>query len=193
MKLFVFTSLALLFFAVASAQQSEQDKKIRETWSKLAQPGEHHKHIAQFAGAWNIHVKFRLDPKAPMQESSGSCEKTMVLGNRYLSEHCSGRTKSDSKVFEGMGVLGYDNYKKNYISVWMDNESTMVTPLYGTCDGKGKVITVTGSYDDPVSGKTRQSRWIWTVVNQNKHTLELHDIDPEGKDNRNVEITYTRK
>jgi hypothetical protein len=194
MKLFL-VSMAIMVFALTSqAEQTEQEKKMMAVWSKLAQPGEHHKHIAQFEGNWNISVKFRLDPAGPIQESTGSCEKKMVLGGRYLSEHCTSRRKNDPKtVFEGEGYLGHDNYKKNYVSVWIDNQSTMLTPLYGPCDGKGKIITVSGSYDDPISGKTRQSKWIWTVIDQNKHTLELHDIDPEGKDNRNVEITYTRK
>jgi Protein of unknown function (DUF1579) len=197
MKILLILLLAIPSFVIAQAQtkstMTEQEKKMMGVWSKLGEPGEHHKHIAQFAGKWNIAVKFRLDPAAPMQQSTGECEKNMVLGNRYLTEHCTSRTANSPEQFEGFGFLGYDNFKKQYVSYWFDNESTMVIPLYGKCDGKGKVFTLTGSYDDPVSGKTRQSRWIWTIIDQNKHALEMHDIDPDGKDNRNVEITYTRR
>lgn len=166
---------------------------MMEAWTKLATPGEHHKHIAMFEGSWNVNVKFKTSSTGAFQESSGTCEKKMVLKGRYLSEHCNTKVKTSDQPSEGMGFLGYDNFKKSYVSIWMSTDSTIMTPLYGSCDGKGKVITVTGNFGDPVSGKERQWRWVWTVIDQNKHTLKIDTSDPEGKDNRSSELTYTRK
>ena len=186
--------LLLLIPAFTDGQQTDQEKKMMEGWAKLAVPAEHHKHIAQFQGNWNVTLKSRIIATDTLEESSGSCEKKMVLGGRYLSEHCNTKTKSTpAKSSEGIGYLGYDNFKKSYISIWMSSDNTMVTPLYGTCDGTGKVITVTGNYADPVSGKERQARWTWTVIDQNRHALKIDNTDPEGKDNRSIEVTYTRK
>src|SRR5688500_4803021 len=102
--------VSVLFMPVLlPAQHTEQEKKMMQVWSKLAVPGEHHKHISQFQGSWNVLLKFRMSPTGSMQESTGSCEKKLMLGGRYLSEHCTSRTKNSDKVSEGMGFLGYDN------------------------------------------------------------------------------------
>jgi hypothetical protein len=95
--------------------------------------------------------------------------------------------------FEGMGMMGFNNYSKEYEFFWFDNMSTMAFALKGTSDAAGKVITMTGSYPDPITKKSKKVKWVWTIQDANHHKLELFDTDSKGKEFLTAEIDYTRK
>ena len=45
--------------------------------------------------------------------------------------------------FEGMGIVGYDNLLKKFVSVWIDNMGTGLMPGTGTYDAATKTYTYT--------------------------------------------------
>jgi hypothetical protein len=195
----VSTLILLLCLPVASfsqegaPQMSEETKKMMEVWMQYAAPGEAHKNLMALAGSYNIATKSRFEPNGPFVESKGTCEKKAVLGDRYLSEHCNGEAHLGFPAFEGLGMMGYNNYKKQYEMFWFDNMSTMAFVLEGTADASGKVISAKGSYEDPMTKKNKKARWVWTIQDSNNHKLELYDIDNTGKEFLSAEINYIRK
>jgi hypothetical protein len=115
----------------------------------------------------------------------------MILGGRYLQE-----TMSSSVMgmpFEGMGLLGYDNLRKQYTGVWLDNMSTQITSYSGTYDVKAKAFLMTSESIDAVSGEMMHSRMVTTLVDKNKHIFEVFSPGPDGKEIKNMEIIYERQ
>jgi hypothetical protein len=177
----------------AAPQMSEETKKMMEAWSKLAMPGEQHKQLMTLAGTYKVKSRFKMDPAGPFVDSGATCEKKAVLGDRYISEHCNGESMMGMPPFEGMGMLGFNNYTKQYESFWFDNMSTMGFAMKGTADAAGKTITVKGSYEDPVSKQQRLSRWVWTIQDANQHKLEIYETDSKEREYLSAELMYTRQ
>lgn len=123
-------------------------------------------------------------------ESEGTCEQTMVLGGRFLRQECTGTMMG--KTFTGIGVIGYDNHAKKYISTWMDSMGTGIYLMEGTGSADGKTITQRGRYDDPVEGPIKL-RAVTRMVDTNREIFEMYGTGQNGQETRMMEITYTRK
>jgi Protein of unknown function (DUF1579) len=174
-------------------QMSEETKKMMEVWMQMATPAAQHKQLMTLAGDYNVSSKFRMEAGGPLTESSATCSKKSALGERWLMEHCNGESMAGMPPFEGMGMLGYNNYTKQYEMFWFDNMSTMGFILKGTADPAGKIITVKGTYEDPASKKVKKARWVLTISDENQHKLEIYDTDNRGKEYLGAELNYTRK
>ena len=96
--------------------------------------------------------------------------------------------------FEGFGMLGYDNMKKKYISMWVDNMGTGMMTSEGTADGSGKTFTFTTEegYVCPMSGQHEKPKTVLKMVGEDKMVFEMHNKGPDGKEFMNLEVTYTR-
>ena len=171
-----------------SATEVAQDAMM-QAWMKLAEPGEHHEHLKVLAGTWKTTTKWWMGPGEP-DISQGVSKNTWILGGRFLQTDF--KSSSEENPFAGLGLLGYDNAKKQHVSVWCDTMSTMVGVSYGTCDDSGKVFTYISSYDDPMTGQTKKMRLVTKVINDNKHVFTIHNIGKDGKEQQELEVTYVR-
>lgn len=168
-----------------------------QRWEAHSTPGEHHKHMESWAGEWDLVLKHRMVPDAPWEESKSTSSAKMIMGGRYLVEKVKGAFDMGDggppAEFEGMALMGYDNSKKQYFSIWIDNFGTGVMEEWGTCDGTGKVLTTTGRVYDPMIGSERDTKSVATLVDSNTRRLEMYMPGPDGRMFVNMEITYTRK
>lgn len=171
-------------------EMSAEQEAMMEAWVKHATPGEHHKHLAMFAGTWKISGKMYMDSSTPPVESSGTCEYTMSLGGRFLSQKCVG--ESMGQPFEGWGITGYDNMLQKHTALWMDNMGTSVLSGSGTCEQGGKVIKISGEYPDPVTGRSKAYRYVVTIDGENSQKLEWFEAGQDGKEFLMMEMQYTR-
>ena len=191
-------ALALLLSAAGFAQEkkpampSEEERaKMMEVWTKLATPGANHKLLEPFVGSFNVKTVMWEYPGAPAQESTGTSEHAWVLGGRFIQQTFHGQFMG--QPFEGIGYTGYDNYKKKFISSWMDTMGTMMMISSGTADATGKLINFTAEFDDAMTGKKMTVREVIRVVDWDTHSMEMYMPGPDGKEYKNLEITYTRK
>ena len=171
-------------------QKEKMDMQtMMEMYKKLATPGEPHKLLASLAGRWNTKSKSWMEPKKPPVESTGTCERKMLLGGRYLQEEFS--SEMMGSPFSGIGITGYDNDAKKYIMVWMDSMSTGIYLLEGSAGKDGKSITVKGRFVDPLRGPMK---WNLTtrIIDNNTEIFEMQVIDKNNKKEK-TEVTYTRK
>jgi len=114
----------------------------------------------------------------------------MFFDGRYLHGDFSGSFMG--KPFKGHGLWAYDRFKQKYVSLWIDDMSTMVMISEGTADSSGKVITVTGKCPDPATGKELTMKQVLTVTDNDHHTYESYQSQ-DGKDEvKCVTIKYTR-
>ena len=162
---------------------------MMEAWAKLAEPGEHHKHLNALAGSWKTTTKWWMGPGEP-DISQGSCKNEWILGGRFLAMDF--KSMSQEHPFEGFGLLGYDKGKKQHFQVWCDTMGTMVNLSYGTSDDSGKVFTYTSTYDDPMTRQAKKMKMVTKVINDNKHVFTIHNIDKDGKATQELEVTYVR-
>jgi hypothetical protein len=169
---------------------TEECKAMQQAWMASMTPGVHHEHLKAMVGSWKTAGKFWCDPKGPATESSGTASKDSMLGGRYLVESFKGEFMG--MIFEGMGAIGFNNVSQKYQSVWMDNMGTAIFTSVGTCDETGKVFTFKGMMDDPMSKAQMETKTVLTVHDENKHSLMMYLVLPDGSEFKNFELVYTR-
>jgi hypothetical protein len=177
----------------AAAAAGDKAKAAQEAamaeMMKYAKPGPMHALLDPLVGTWKTVNRSWMGPGEPTV-SEGTCERTWLMGGRFLQSKYSGMFQS--MPFEGMEILGYDMKKKEYSSVWIDNMGTMLSvSTGGQSDPAGKVITVNSSFDDPTTGKPVPYRMVTKIIDNNSHTFSMIGTN-DGKDYTQMEITYTR-
>ncbi len=164
--------------------------EMMEMLAKLGAPGEYHQHLEPMVGRWKAAVKMRWDENSEWEESTGIMENKWHLGGRWLLSQFKGDMSGEP--FEGTGYMGYDNVKKEYVSIWMDTMCTGVMVCTGSCDASHRVFTLKGESPDPMTNQPWKFRNVCTIVDANKHTFEMFATGADGKEYLMMEITYTR-
>jgi hypothetical protein len=197
MRITHFTLIGLclvLSVSVAMAKEKEPAQMdmqaMMDTYKKLATPGEPHKQLASLAGSWTTKTKSWMEPDKPPMESTGTCEDKALLDGRFLQQECTGEMMG--QPYTGIGVHGYDNLTKKYVTTWMDSMGTGIFVMDGTASADGKTITLHGSHPDPMGGVMKH-RAVWKIVDANTQTFEMYHKGKDGKEMKMMEITYTRK
>jgi hypothetical protein len=170
-------------------QPSEEE--MMDAMMKAGAPGENHKLLNTFAGNWSCAVKMWHAADAPAEESKGTATSKWIYGGRYLHQEFKG--DFGGMPFEGSGVWGYDNVKKQFFTTWIDSMSTGHMLSTGKYDAASKTYTFQGTFSNPVTGKDEKARQVVKVIDDNKHVFEMHGNDmSNGKEFKMMEITYTR-
>jgi hypothetical protein len=170
---------------------SKEQEAMALAMMKAMTPGEPHALLASLAGDWTFTSKMWMDPAAPPQESKGTATYTMLMGGRYLQ----GVYKGDmaGMAFEGVGVTAYDNTTGQYQSVWMDNLSTMLMFMTGSYDAASRTFTMRTEMADIVDPSIKvKVRELLTIVDRDTHRMEMFETR-DGKERKNLELSYTRK
>jgi hypothetical protein len=192
------TLLIALLVCLPLAAQDKADspamQEMMKKWQEAMTPGPAHKTLAGMEGTWDAEVKSWMGgPGAPPTVSKATSTIKMVLGGRYLQEEVSGQMMD--QPFNGMGITGYDNLNKKYISFWIDNMGTGMSTMDGTMDQTGTVLTMYGKMDEPGTGEHGKNfKAVTRIVDKNKHVYEMYDLVlGEPPASKVMEIVYTRK
>ena len=167
-------------------------EEMMKKWQAAATPGPAHKALDPLVGEWNVEARWWMaGPDGPPTESKATAQVRWILGGRFVQEDYSGDMMQ--KPFHGIGVTGYDNLKKKYISTWIDDMGTAIFACEGATDPDGKVLTFLGKMDDCMTGqKDKPMKYVVRILSPDKHTFEMHDLSLGGK-SKIGEMTYTRK
>jgi hypothetical protein len=176
---------------VADSAQQPMDSAMMATWMAAATPGEMHKMLAMSDGEWDGEVTSWMDPAAPPTKSKSWSMNKMVLGGRFQHSETSGCF--GGMPFEGMGLVGYDNIKKVFMSTWIDNMGTTMMNLEGPYDPTTKTIHLSGTCTNPMDGKQMRMREDFTITDDNNQLMVMYGPDMKGKEFKTMEIKFTRK
>lgn len=196
---FSFVPLTCLMLFIVVSPVMAKDKKqakqmdpqaMREMYQKLATPGEPHKQFESLAGSWTTTTKEWMEPGKPPTASTGIAEMKMLLDGRFLQQDFT--SEMMGQPYTGMGITGYDNLRKKYVSIWLDTMSTGPFMMEGTANVDGKTITLKGQHAEPGGGHMTH-RAIWKIVDNNTQTFDMYGTHQGGKEMKEMEITYTRK
>lgn len=192
-RIIVLAVAALLITPVmVSAQEDAKmsDSAMMAEWAKYANPGPEHKMLAKGVGKWTLVTKMWMDPSQPAMESKGTMECVPVLDGRFFQSVYKGDMMG--MPFEGISVMGYDLYKKQYIGTWMDNMGTMIMISTGTANADGSECTMMASFDDPATKTTKHHKQITRWTGPDTFVFEMYEVSPGQPDKKGMEIVHTR-
>ncbi|HEY6435953.1 MAG TPA: DUF1579 domain-containing protein [Ignavibacteriaceae bacterium] len=183
--LLVANSTNLIF---AQDEGEEMDPAMMKAWQESMTPGPMHEMLASRVGTWKAEVKMWMDPSQPPTTSEATTVCEAMLGGRYFKSTHTGMMMG--MPFEGFEISGYDNVKKEFFNVWMDNMGTGIMVSTGTYDEATKTLTFTGKMTEPM-GKEMSVREVVKATDNDHSTFEMY-MDMGGKEIKNMEINYTR-
>lgn len=166
------------------------DPGMEEAWQKAGQINENHKLITDMAGSWKCISKFWMVPGSEPMVSEMTAEVTAIMGGRFTQGKYKGNVMG--QPFEGLEYMGYDNIKKKFVSSWIDNMGTALYTSAGELEPGTGVITLLGTADDPMTGKTKKTRATIKIDGPDKHTFTFFETPDGGQEMRTMEIVYTR-
>lgn len=187
MKKIIF--LLLVLFAISSSSFSQNNDEMKK-WMDYMTPGKEHQSLAKMNGDWNFTSKMWMDPSGEPQISTGTAKFEMLLGGRYQQITAMG--KMMGMDFTGIGINGFDNAKKVYVSSWIDNFGTGLMYMEGKFDEASKKIIFKGVMVDPMTGKDAEYKETIKVIDENTMEMEMFNV-VDGKDIKSMELKYTRK
>ena len=188
--------LLTVLFAACSAAPRILTKELSpeekyDLWQKASTPGPFHQKLQALIGKWDTAVTLRTEPDALAQVSRGFAECTWILGGRFVQESYHGVLAE--MPFIGFGLLGYDNVLSRYVSIWADSFGTGLLVSTGEVDADAKVLTLTGSFQDPLSGATKQARTVTRIIDNDHHLFEMYETDETGGEQKSLQISYSRR
>jgi hypothetical protein len=176
--------------AKSDAQAAMQEGMKR--WMEACTPGEQHKRLADLVGQWDTETRMAMGPGGLGNPEKGTAEFKWLIEGRWLMQESNGSMMGRPvKVY---ALTGYDNYKKKYVSSYVDSLTTTLLTAEGNFDQTGKVMLSFGLMDEPITGEHDKCvKYVWRFLTPDKMVFEIHDL-PIGETNTKVvEITYTRK
>jgi hypothetical protein len=180
----------------APAEQPEMSQEMLakiEAAQQLMTPGEAHKVFEPLAGTWTYTGQMWMGPDAPAEPMTGTSTNTLLFGGRFLRQEVAGQIP-DMPPFEGVGLLGYDNIRKEYQSNWYDNMNTAQMASTGTYDAATKTLTLQGDFSCPMTGEAhRPMRDTWMLTDATHSTYTSYSTAPDGREYKAMEIRYTRQ
>lgn len=183
----------------AAAQGKKEEKgqmpdmqEMMKKWQEVMTPGEPHKTLAGMVGAWDVETKAWMSgPGTEPSVTKGTAQMKMVLGGRFLQQEMN--SEMMGMPFSGLGLTGYDNFKKKYVGFWIDNMSTAMSTMEGEMDGDGKTCTYWGVMDEPMTGERgKKVKYTIAMEGPDRHIFRAFDVSAYGEKDPTLEITYTR-
>ena len=187
-------AITALVTTKAVSQEPPSPEAMAEMMKKMVEagtPGEQHAFLMKRVGKWTTTYKFWMaGPGSEAMTSTGTAEMKSILGGRWLQETSKGMIMG--QPHEGFGLSGYDNFRKQFRTMWFDNMSTTVYAMTGYLDRTGKVLTTYGPMDEPATGEVAKiSRFVTTFVSDDEFVLSGYDLRL-GDDAKVMEIVYKR-
>jgi hypothetical protein len=172
---------------------ADEQAAAMKRWMDTLKPGERHKALEPLVGTWDTVMRMWMGgPGAPPSEEKGTAVHKWVLGGRHVHMEASGSFAG--MPFGSISVIGYDNFKKHYVSAQVDTISTTIYTSDGAADRSGKAFHLYGKIDEPMDGTVGKNvRVTWRIAGPDKLFLEIHDLDIGETDTKVIEVEYTRR
>lgn len=188
LSLFVFLLIFFIGNSFAQNEEMNQDEQMK-IWMDYMTPGPMHEMMTKHTGTWKMVSKMWMDPNAEPMVSEGTVDAEMILGGRYLKMVA--KFPMMGMQTEGWMLEAYDNGKKEFINVWIDNMGTGVAISNGKFDETTKSIIYHGKMYDPLTGKDTDFKSVSKMINDNEMIFEMYG-EFDGKEVKMMEIYYTR-
>jgi hypothetical protein len=183
----------------AFAQQPEA--KLPPGWTEqdmeacmlAGTPGKMHEELAKSVGVWHGQNTMWMAPGADPMSSECTVTVTSIMDGRYTKYDWEGEMPGMG-LFHGVGIYGYDNVSKKFVSTWIDNHGTGIMNGVGERSPDGKTTTWQYTYNCPITQKPALLQEIETITGPDRKTYEMFGTDPKsGKEYKMMKVELTRK
>lgn len=175
----------------APAEVSPDMAKMIEALTKYGTPGPMHEMMAKWDGEWTAVSTSYWDPTKPPEKSTGKATNWMFMDGRFQMQKYEGEWSGQK--YEGLGIMGYDIYHEEFVSVWMDNMSTMLMLMTGNFNEDMTELVMEGTMDDFLTGeKDKLYRTITKIVSDDEHLFEMWEPGLDGEWFKSFDMVYTR-
>ena len=176
--------------AEPSGKSGVDKEEMMKKAEAAGRPGPGHKVLDQFVGNWKAEVKCWMEPGGPPHVSQATVKGSWTMDGRFLQEDFQGEMMG--KPFHGRTLLGYDNVKQTFNSVWVSDMQTSMFVTEGKGENGNQVITLKGTASCPATGRTDMPmKVVLRVLSPEKRTFEMFD-GSRGENAKTMEITYTK-
>jgi hypothetical protein len=162
------------------AKTDPAQEAMMAKWKEAAMPDENHRVLDPLAGSWDHAMEWWMPPGAPPEKSTGTTNVKWIMGGRYIQQSVTG--VSMGQPFEGAGITGYDNVRKQYVSAWIDNMGTGLMTATGAWDPAAQTLTERGTFSDPMSPTGEKTFRGVTTFRDGGHTFEMYAPGPDGRE-----------
>lgn len=186
-------TVVLLGGTMGAAQEHEmtaEQQAEMAAWMELANPGEHHAHLAPYAGKWKVEMKMWMTPDAEPMAYEAAVEAKWQLDGRFLEWKHTGDFQG--MPYTGRGFDGYNNGDQRYETVMMDNFGTLIVFYTGECSDDGKVREMRGSFTNPMAGSVMEQRNVFTWIDSDHFQL-VSFMKTGEEEHKHMEMLYTRQ
>ena len=143
--------------------------------------------MRRLVGSWKAEVKYFFDESGKPSESEATANFRPLLGGRYVQQRFNGEMQGQK--FSGMAITGYDNAKKKYVGIWIDDMGTGIMHSEGTYDAKTHTMTEIAVGSSPVGDMKYKN--VSRYLSDDEFTFTMYMVTPEGE-RKLMDITYTR-
>jgi hypothetical protein len=172
-------SMMIVFIMGFCIEDFAQTDSGMVAWQNYMTPSAVHKMIAKYDGNWDEDVTFWMQPGSPPTKSTSTAHNEMIMGGRYQESKITGNITG--VAFEGFSLLGYDNFKKIFTSIWVDNFGTGTLTMEGVWDDASKTITFKGKELDPMSGKDINVKETMQLIDDNTQKFDMYNESSAGE------------
>lgn len=178
-----------LTFASADDKAKDPTKldpaKVQKLFEAFAKPGKPHKQLRRLVGRWNAEIISYMGPKPTT--STGSSVFRATMGGRYIIQNYRGTF--EGQPFQGMGISGYDNAKKKYVSAWIDSMGTGIMLSEGSYDPKTHALTEVGTSSSPIGDM--KMKMVSKYEDRDHFSMTMYMITDKGEQ-KSMVVKYTR-
>jgi hypothetical protein len=173
-----------------SAKPGADQDAVMKKVEAAGRPGPAHQALDALVGDWNAEVKCWGEPGGSPEVTHATARIDWKFNGRFVEEEFHGEMMG--KPFTGCMLLGYDNTKQTFNSVWICDTQTSMFISEGRGDSGYKVITLEGKASCAATGrKDVPMKTVLRLINPDKHVFEMYD-GSKGANAKTMEITYTR-
>ena len=165
--------------------------ELTKALAEVGKPGPEHAKLGPLAGCWAYTGKFWLDPNKTPSEISGTIERHWILGGRFLQEKFAGTGLDGKPGWEGFGLIGYDNGRKNFTGTWACTMGTGMKLGSGVADATGQAFTFRTEAYCPLRKKVVEGREVIRIESNDKVVFECYETT-DGKETKMMELISQR-
>ena len=150
--------------------------------------------LMRLIGEWHSKEAFWAVPGVEPKWTKGITRNEMTLDDRFLSCVFVGELDvgGNDAMINGRGLIGYDNTKRSFTSVWADTLTTSLMTGAGKYDPKTKSINETGQFTNPLTGAESRFRSELQFTDHDGYKRTMFVVGKSGKETRLMEFDFSK-
>ena len=159
-------------------------------WIAMNKPGEQHARLGSFIGTWDTETTMHWGPMP--QTTKGTAEVTWAIKGKVIMQRVMG--KMSGTDYHGVGLHGFDNFKKKHWSVWTDSMGTAILPSEGVDSPNKKLMIMYGPADEALTGEhDKPVKYVTRIIDDDHFTFEIWDLAIGENGKLVMKSKYTRR